>query len=89
LEIKIESPSKEKLESLEVSSWGIWESEIKKFPWEYEATEMCYILEGKVIVITEAGDKVEINKGDFVTFPKGLKCTWDVKQPIKKHYRFE
>jgi hypothetical protein len=27
-------------------------------------------------------------KGDFVTFPKGLSCIWDIKEPVKKHYNF-
>jgi uncharacterized cupin superfamily protein len=39
-------------------------------------------------VETPDGKKVEIGKGDFVTFPKGLDCVWDVKEPIRKHYTF-
>ncbi len=30
----------------------------------------------------------EFGKGDFVTFPKGLSCVWDIKEPVKKHYNF-
>ncbi|MDH5793723.1 MAG: cupin domain-containing protein [Candidatus Bathyarchaeota archaeon] len=26
--------------------------------------------------------------GDYVIFPKGLKCTWEIKKRIKKHYKF-
>jgi hypothetical protein len=29
-----------------------------------------------------------MGKGDLVTFPTGMKCTWDVKVPVRKHYRF-
>ncbi|MGH8610629.1 MAG: cupin domain-containing protein [Gammaproteobacteria bacterium] len=25
---------------------------------------------------------------DLATFPVGLSCTWDVRKPVKKHYRF-
>ncbi len=32
---------------------------------------------------------IKIKKGDYVTFPKGLSCVWDVKEPVKKHYNFE
>ena len=46
------------------------------------------MLEGKVVVKTDSGE-VEINKGDLVKFPKGLKCTWDVKKTIKKVYTFK
>ena len=33
-----------------------------------------------------SGEPVHLQSGDFVTFPKGLSCVWDVKEPIKKHY---
>jgi uncharacterized cupin superfamily protein len=45
-------------------------------------------LEGKVVVETEDGDKVEFRRGDFVSFPKGLSCIWDIKEAVKKHYNF-
>ena len=51
--------------------------------------EECLLLEGKVVVETAAGEKVEFGKGDFVTFPKGLSCIWDIKQTVKKHYNFK
>ena len=31
---------------------------------------------------------VKFGKGDFVQFPKGLKCRWQVTKSIKKHYQF-
>ena len=36
----------------------------------------------------EDGEEVEFGKGDLVRFPKGVKCTWDVKEKIRKLYRF-
>jgi len=32
--------------------------------------------------------KIEFKKGDLVQFPKGLKCVWNVKKPVKKYYNF-
>jgi uncharacterized cupin superfamily protein len=49
--------------------------------------EECYILEGEFDVETEEGT-VHVKPGDFVTFKDGLKCTWDIKKPVKKHYNF-
>lgn len=86
--IKIEKPDKGKLDSLGVDRWSPWESGISKFDWEYDSDEVCYILEGKVKVKTPE-EEVEINKGDLVTFPKGLKCTWNVLQKIRKVYSFK
>jgi uncharacterized cupin superfamily protein len=89
MKIEIEKPKKEHLEQKGVSSWPIWEKGISRFDWHYDGTEECYLLEGKVVVETEDGKKVEFGKGDFVTFPKGLSCVWDIKQPVRKHYNFE
>jgi len=32
--------------------------------------------------------EVEFGKGDLVTFPEGLKCTWNVIEKIRKVYKF-
>jgi uncharacterized protein len=32
--------------------------------------------------------KVEFGDGDFVAFPTGLSCVWDIKEPVRKHYNF-
>jgi len=88
-EIKIEnSPPKEKLDEMDVFSWPIWEKEASRFNWVYDDKETCYILEGRVVIEPEDGDPVEFGAGDLVIFPKGLKCTWDIKEDVKKHYNF-
>lgn len=88
MEIEVQKPTEEDLEEKGVSSWPIWEKEISRFDWHYDATEECYLLEGRVVVEKEDGEKVEFGKGDFVTFPQGLSCVWDVKEPVRKHYNF-
>jgi len=87
MEIKIKKPTEDELKELNVESWGIWEKEPSEFPWQYDETETCYILEGKAKVKTPF-QEVEFGKGDLVVFPKGLKCTWEIKEKIKKHYKF-
>ena len=86
--IKIEKPSKEQLEQLNVKSWSLWACEPSTFDWEYDSDETAYVLEGKVKVKT-VEEEVEINKGDLVTFPKGMKCTWKVLEKISKVYKFK
>ncbi len=87
--IRVEKPDKVKLEQDGVFSWPIWEKEVSKFDWFFDATETCYLLEGKVEVETKDGDKVSFQKGDLVTFQKGLACKWDIKEPVRKHYNFK
>ena len=85
--VKIEkNPSKERLSGLKIESWPTWSCDVSEFDWEYDDKEACYFLEGKVIVKTTL-QEVEINKGDLVFFPKGLKCSWNVVKPVKKYYK--
>ena len=87
-EIIVKKPNDEELKNLGVTSWDTWGCDVSVFDWEYGETETCYVLEGEVTVKTE-DDETTIKAGDLATFPKGLKCVWDVKAPIRKHFRFE
>ncbi len=94
-EIKIEKPDKDRIKQLGIpdspcseGEWNPWECEPSTFDWQYSDTEVAYVYEGKVKVKTDK-DEVEINKGDLVTFPKGLKCKWQVLEKIRKVYKFE
>ena len=89
MDIKVEKLSQEELKKRGVFSWPIWEKEVSRFDWSYDSAEQCYFLAGKVTVQAKGGAAVKIGKGDFVTFPKGLSCTWDVKEPVRKHYNFD
>lgn len=88
-EIKIErSPSQQRLDELGVSSWGIWEKEESNFSWSYDISEICYFLQGDVIVTPDGGESISMGKGDLVTFPAGMACHWEIRQAVKKHYMF-
>jgi uncharacterized cupin superfamily protein len=81
-------PTPARLDSLGVPQWDIWTKEVSTFPWTYDTQEICYFLEGDVLVTPAGGTPVRMGKGDLVTFPAGLTCTWDVRAPVRKHYRF-
>ncbi|OGW80440.1 MAG: cupin [Omnitrophica bacterium RIFCSPLOWO2_12_FULL_44_17] len=85
--IKVEKPSKEKLDQLKIANWPIWTKEASTFDWFYDDREICYFLEGKGTVKTDQGE-ASFQKGDLVTFPKGLSCTWHITEPVRKHYFF-
>ncbi len=78
-----------KLDVLYVDDWPTWSKEVSEFDWQYDQSETCYIIEGKAIVTPEEGEPVTIQAGDMVTFPKGMKCRWQILEDIEKHYRFE
>ena len=87
LKVLVEKPTSEKLNALKVFSWPIWTKEVSSFDWYYDEKEVCYFLEGEVTVKTSAGE-VAFGKGDLVTFPQGLKCVWNIKKAVRKHYKF-
>ncbi len=73
---------------MDVYSWPIWQKETSEFPWHYDAAETCYFLAGAVTVTPEGGEPVSMGKGDLVTFPVGMSCTWRIEAAVKKHYSF-
>ncbi|RTZ74961.1 MAG: cupin [Candidatus Neomarinimicrobiota bacterium] len=75
------------MEAKGVLNWPIWECEVSEFPWSYSERESCYILKGEIEVTTDV-ETVSIQPGDFVVFPQGLNCRWNVKAPVRKHYNF-
>lgn len=81
-------PSSDQIELLGVKSWPIWTKEVSQFPWTYDEPETCYFLAGDVIVTPDGGEPTRVGQGDLVTFPAGMSCTWDIRQPVRKHYRF-
>ncbi|BAZ92499.1 cupin [Thiohalobacter sp. COW1] len=83
------NPGAQRLDELGVYDWPIWEKESSTFPWSYDATETCYLLEGDVVVTPDGGEPVQIQAGDLVTFPAGMDCTWQIRAAVRKHYRFE
>ncbi len=88
-EIRVERiPSEERKDSLNLLNWPIWTKEVSEFPWVYDEQETCYFLEGEVVVIPSGGEPVSIGKGDLVTFPKGMSCTWKIIKSVRKYYKF-
>ena len=89
-QIKVErDPGTERLRELGVHDWPIWTKEVSDFPWQYDGTETCYLLEGEVTVTPEDGPPVQIRKGDLVTFASGLSCRWEIHQAVRKHFTFD
>jgi len=82
------APSRDRLESLGIFSWPTWTKAASTFPWVYDDAETCYFLEGEVVVTPEDGDPVSMGKGDLVTFPAGMRCTWEIRAAVAKHYSF-
>lgn len=89
-EISVEkNPEPSRLESLGVTQWATWEKEVSVFPWTFPEQEIAYILAGECVITPEGGAPVSFGKGDLVTFPAGMRCSWEVKQALHKHYKLD
>lgn len=85
----VPAASEAQIQQLNCRSWPIWTHPEAVFPYTYDDNEHCLFLEGEVVVTSADGaQSVTIRAGDLITFPKGLSCTWDIKQAVKKHYLF-
>ena len=88
MQISIHNPSYTEIVQKEILSWPLWACEVSEFNWEYDQQESCLLLEGEVEVKSDI-ETVKFSGGDFVVFPKGLKCRWKVTSPVRKHYSFD
>lgn len=90
MQITVEkNPSQTKLNALNVSKWPTWQKEVSVFDWTFHEQEIAYILEGSCIVTPVNGLPASFGKGDLVTFPAGLKASWQVLAPLHKHYQLD
>ena len=84
----VKGVDEDRLDELGVRAWPTWSAEESEFPWHYDSAETCYFLEGDVVVTPDGGEPVEMGKGDLVTFPAGMSCTWNIRKAVRKHFTF-
>jgi hypothetical protein len=85
--VEIERLSEAEIKDRGIREWPVWEKEISQFDWYYDNPEECLLIEGEVEVTTSQGT-YHLKAGDYVTFPKGLRCQWKIKQPVRKYFNF-
>ncbi|MGB9614435.1 MAG: cupin domain-containing protein [Fervidobacterium sp.] len=83
---KIWKPTDDEIQK--AKSWPTWSKEESIFDWYYDEPEQFYVVEGNAEVTLDDGSKVSFGAGDMVRFDRGVKCTWNVKEKILKHYNF-
>jgi len=85
--VNISKLTETEIEAKGIRNWPVWTKEVSTFDWYYDEPEQCLFLEGEVTIKTDSGD-YQVQKGDYVEFPRGLKCVWVVKKDVRKHYHF-
>ena len=88
MKITVKKPTEQEI--AEMKQLPVWTCEVSEFDWFYGSQETFLLLEGDVTVThAENPAGTSFKAGDLVVMPKGLKCRWLVKKPVKKHYVFE
>lgn len=83
--IKVEKPSEEQI--ADMKRRPTWQKEASTFDWSYDEPETFLLIEGRVTISTPGGERVTCGPGDLVTCPAGMDCTWEVIEPVRKHYK--
>lgn len=66
---------------------GTWSSEVGKWKIDYsDRHEFCYLTDGHIVLSNEDGEEWTLKKGDAFVIPQGFKGSWEVLEPVTKHY---
>ena len=76
------------IKELGIRNRPIWACDASSFDWTYDDQETCLLLEGEVMLTPDGGEPVKLGSGDLVVFPAGMDFRWEVRKPVRKHYRF-
>ncbi|MCJ2074252.1 cupin domain-containing protein [Methylobacterium sp. E-025] len=67
---------------------GIWTCRPGKFRIDFGRDEFIHLLEGVVTVTDAEGRSKTYRAGDAFVTPKGFSGTWDVIEPVRKHFTY-
>ncbi len=67
-------------------SAGTWTCQPGKWHIEFDQNEFVHILEGVVVVTDADGLAKTYRAGDTFVSPAGFAGTWDVREPVRKHF---
>ncbi len=59
-------------EELGIKSRPIWTCDVSSFEQNYVDKEICLMIEGKVTVMPEKGQPVNLNTGELISFPAAI-----------------
>jgi uncharacterized cupin superfamily protein len=65
---------------------GVWAATRGRWAIRYTEHEFCHLLEGRVVITSEAGESMEFGRGDSFVVPAGFVGTWEVVEDCRKLY---
>jgi uncharacterized cupin superfamily protein len=67
---------------------GRWRCSVGSFRVSSEKWEFCHIISGRCIVTRDGGEPMKFAAGDALVLEVGFKGTWEVIEPMEKHFVF-
>lgn len=65
---------------------GIFTGTPSKFRYTFGGDETFHVIEGRVTIELDDGEKVTLVPGSIASFPKGASSTWTVHEPFRKFF---
>jgi uncharacterized protein len=65
---------------------GVWSSTRGKWRVAYTEHEFCHILAGRIVIVSDAGERSEFGVGASFVIPAGFSGTWEVLEDCRKVY---
>lgn len=66
---------------------GIWESDPGRSRWEFRTRgEIIHVVSGRMVVVEDGGEPVELRAGSTAYFPIGWCGEWTVLERLRKVY---
>jgi uncharacterized cupin superfamily protein len=65
---------------------GVWAATRGRWVVRYTEHEFCHLLAGRVVLTSEAGERLEFARGDSFVVPAGFTGTWEVTEDCRKLY---
>jgi uncharacterized cupin superfamily protein len=65
---------------------GIWAATPGRWTVRYTEHEFCHLLSGRVVITSDAGERLEFVAGDSFVVPAGFAGSWEVVTECRKLY---
>jgi uncharacterized cupin superfamily protein len=65
---------------------GVWSATRGCWRINYAESEFCHLLQGRVALTDQAGERAEFGPGDSFVIPAGFVGTWEVIEDCRKVY---
>ena len=68
---------------------GVWEATPGTYHATYTAYEFVHLISGRIVITPDGGTSVTVEAGDAFVVEADFKGTWQIEEPVRKHFDFK